>query len=142
MPEAFLYPPKPVLNFPSCSNRYLFQFNNNVPLKTNANQKDLEATLATLKTCGILAILRAKNADLAIERGIELCKMGCRAIEVTLDTVSKTKASKCMVASLMLVSHCRRIGDGCCASWWSSFPAPSAWESVRSWTTQSKTWWK
>ena len=47
----------------------------------------MDQTLATLKTCGVLAIVRAKNADVAIERGIELCAMGCRAIEVTLDTV-------------------------------------------------------
>ena len=43
-------------------------------------------TAGVLKTAGILAILRAKNADAAIARGLELCALGCKAIEVTLDT--------------------------------------------------------
>lgn len=56
-------------------------------------------TLQVLKGAGILAILRAKNADAAIKRGIELVELGCRAIEVTLDTtdwrrVIKTLADK------------------------------------------------
>eukprot|EP00051_Salpingoeca_urceolata_P033043 m.18593 g.18593 ORF g.18593 m.18593 type:complete len:709 (+) comp5752_c0_seq2:2506-4632(+) len=65
------------------------QGNENRPLTIDASQshqdKILE-TLATLKKSGILAIIRAKNADAAIARGIELCSLGCRAIEVTLDT--------------------------------------------------------
>lgn len=43
---------------------------------------DVDSTLATLKTCGVLAILRAKNADAAISRGLELVELGCKAIEV------------------------------------------------------------
>lgn len=46
-----------------------------------------EETMAKLSKAGVLGILRAKNADAAIERGIELVSLGLRAIEVTLDTV-------------------------------------------------------
>ncbi len=34
----------------------------------------------------VVAILRAKNADVAIARGVELADMGCQALEVTLDS--------------------------------------------------------
>ena len=50
-------------------------------------QAQVTSTLATLKTSGILAIIRAKNCDAAINRGLELIELGCRSIEVTLDTV-------------------------------------------------------
>lgn len=48
----------------------------------------LEETLRLCKRAGVLAIIRAKNERLAIERAVELCSYGCRAIEVTLDTVN------------------------------------------------------
>jgi hypothetical protein len=39
-----------------------------------AIKAEIAATLATLKVSGVLAILRAKNADAAIARGIELVR--------------------------------------------------------------------
>ncbi|EGD74162.1 hypothetical protein PTSG_12407 [Salpingoeca rosetta] len=55
---------------------------------TNDVETRLDATMAKLRRAGVIAILRAKNPDAAIARGLELCDMGCRAIEVTLDTVN------------------------------------------------------
>lgn len=46
----------------------------------------IESTLQRMKNCGIIAILRAKNPQVAVERGLELASMGCRALEVTMDT--------------------------------------------------------
>lgn len=47
----------------------------------------VEATVAGLKGAGVLAILRAKgDPEVAIARGVELAAMGCRAMEVTLDS--------------------------------------------------------
>merc|ERR1719272_2645494 len=57
-----------------------------------------DATLETLKQSGILAIIRAKNADAAIERGVELVEMGAKAIEVTLDTTDWRRVLKELVA--------------------------------------------
>ena len=58
------------------------------PLPSAAEaERMLSATLAGLKSCGVLAILRAKgDPQVAIARGIELAEMGCRAMEVTLDS--------------------------------------------------------
>lgn len=53
-----------------------------------------DATVRALKTCGVLAILRAKNTDAAIERGLELISLGCKAIEVTLDTADWRRVLK------------------------------------------------
>ena len=67
-------------------------------------QVQIHQTLATLKTSGILAIIRAKNCDAAINRGLELIELGCRSIEVTLDTVLKSPCRlsvgrKCLVGT-------------------------------------------
>eukprot|EP00911_Craspedida_sp_UC1_P002828 UC1_evm3s2071 len=52
------------------------------------HQARLSETLACCKRAGVLAIIRAKNEELAIERAVELCSFGCRAIEVTLDSTN------------------------------------------------------
>jgi len=49
-------------------------------------QEILLQRLHHLRQSKLIAIIRAKNPDVAIERGIELSKLGCRALEVTLDT--------------------------------------------------------
>ena len=46
----------------------------------------IESRLQHLKEAGIIAILRGKNSDRMYERGMALAEMGCRAIEVTLDS--------------------------------------------------------
>ena len=53
----------------------------------------------------VVAILRAKNADAAIARGVELAKLGCSALEVTLDSVDFERVLSTLVA---------RVGDFCC----------------------------
>ncbi len=56
-------------------------------LETSPASSRVEETLGRLKSAGVLPILRAKNADVAIARGVELAQMGCRALEITLDSV-------------------------------------------------------
>eukprot|EP00118_Oscarella_pearsei_P011816 m.82148 g.82148 ORF g.82148 m.82148 type:complete len:594 (+) comp36287_c0_seq4:68-1849(+) len=56
-----------------------------LPKFGNENEVQIEATLEHLNSAGVIAILRAKNPDVAIERGLELAKMGCKALEVTTD---------------------------------------------------------
>jgi Entner-Doudoroff aldolase len=46
----------------------------------------IEAILTHLKDAGIVAILRGQNRNRMIERGVALSEMGCKAIEVTLDS--------------------------------------------------------
>eukprot|EP00048_Salpingoeca_helianthica_P015701 m.228137 g.228137 ORF g.228137 m.228137 type:complete len:640 (-) comp17410_c0_seq1:45-1964(-) len=46
----------------------------------------LDETYQRLLAAGVVAILRAKNPDAAIARAKELISIGCRAIEVTLDS--------------------------------------------------------
>ena len=46
----------------------------------------MEAILQRLKDARVIAILRGKNPERLYHRGIELAKMGCTAIEVTLDS--------------------------------------------------------
>ena len=54
---------------------------------TNHTKKTMNATIQTMGKGKVVAILRAKNADLAIARGIELVtEMGATCIEVTTDT--------------------------------------------------------
>ena len=70
-----------------------------LPASTDHTEEILQ-TLAALKVSGVLGIIRAKNADAAIARGIELASLGCKALEVTLDTtdwrrVLKELATKC-----------------------------------------------
>ncbi|XP_065841162.1 uncharacterized protein [Oscarella lobularis] len=49
------------------------------------NEAQICSTLQHLHDAGVIAILRAKNPDVAIERGLELASMGCRALEITTD---------------------------------------------------------
>eukprot|EP00045_Choanoeca_perplexa_P017894 m.270959 g.270959 ORF g.270959 m.270959 type:complete len:632 (+) comp17669_c0_seq19:2242-4137(+) len=69
-------------------------------LSSSSASARIEQTFNTLKTAGVLAIIRAKNPDAAIARGIELCELGCRAIEVTLDTVDWRRVLKTIIASV------------------------------------------
>ena len=46
----------------------------------------LENTLIRLKDAGIIAILRGENPARLYQRGLDLAAMGCKAIEVTLDS--------------------------------------------------------
>ena len=46
----------------------------------------LDETVELLRRAKIIAILRAKNADLAITRGLEMAELGVRAVEITEDT--------------------------------------------------------
>eukprot|EP00041_Stephanoeca_diplocostata_P026028 m.693765 g.693765 ORF g.693765 m.693765 type:complete len:614 (+) comp22875_c0_seq8:154-1995(+) len=57
-------------------------------------ESEEKKTLRALKSCGVLAILRAKNTDAAVERGLELIALGCKAIEVTLDTADWRRVLK------------------------------------------------
>eukprot|EP00036_Acanthoecidae_sp_10tr_P011946 CAMPEP_0182927644 /NCGR_PEP_ID=MMETSP0105_2-20130417/13893_1 /TAXON_ID=81532 ORGANISM="Acanthoeca-like sp., Strain 10tr" /NCGR_SAMPLE_ID=MMETSP0105_2 /ASSEMBLY_ACC=CAM_ASM_000205 /LENGTH=619 /DNA_ID=CAMNT_0025065601 /DNA_START=14 /DNA_END=1873 /DNA_ORIENTATION=+ len=68
-----------------------------------------DVTLATLKTCGVLAILRAKNPDAAIARGIELVELGAKAIEVTVDSTDWRRVLKTLVEKLP-ASVCIGVG--------------------------------
>lgn len=51
-----------------------------------APSRSVTETLDQLSRCGVVAILRAQNTAAAIARGLELVTLGCRAIEVTLDS--------------------------------------------------------
>eukprot|EP00056_Hartaetosiga_gracilis_P020475 m.19585 g.19585 ORF g.19585 m.19585 type:complete len:612 (-) comp8487_c0_seq1:92-1927(-) len=66
---------------------------------TNASNV-IEKTFLDLKEAGVVAILRSKHPDAAIARGIELCEMGCKAIEVTLDTVDWRRVLQEIVKSV------------------------------------------
>jgi Entner-Doudoroff aldolase len=46
----------------------------------------IESRLGRLKEAGVIAILRGPNPERMYERGIQLAEMGCKAIEVTLDS--------------------------------------------------------
>lgn len=50
-------------------------------------QGKVEATLLALKQARVLAILRCRGSPaVAVERGLELASLGCKAMEVTLDS--------------------------------------------------------
>eukprot|EP01121_Diplochlamys_sp_Union-15-3_P005445 TRINITY_DN1577_c0_g1_i2.p1 TRINITY_DN1577_c0_g1~~TRINITY_DN1577_c0_g1_i2.p1 ORF type:complete len:538 (+),score=103.89 TRINITY_DN1577_c0_g1_i2:45-1658(+) len=55
-------------------------------LKKQSNNDLLLETLKKVKEAKVIPILRAKNPDIAIKRGIELVDLGCKILEVTLDT--------------------------------------------------------
>lgn len=46
----------------------------------------LESRLKRLRDAGIIAILRGQNPSRLYQRGLDLASMGCKAIEVTLDS--------------------------------------------------------
>jgi len=64
----------------------------------------LEETMARLSKAKVVAILRAKNAAVALARADELVAMGCKCIEVTTDSVDFEK---------LLTALVKRIGDQC-----------------------------
>ena len=70
-----------------------------------ASNAALDGALATVARGKVVAILRAKNADAAIARGVELANLGCSALEVTLDSVEFERVLSTLVA---------RVGDFCC----------------------------
>jgi Entner-Doudoroff aldolase len=77
-----------------------------LPCKEDA----MRATIAELGKSRVLAIVRAKNADAAIARGIELVNdLGATAIEVTLDTVEFPRVLSALVTA---VGHKARVGVG------------------------------
>jgi Entner-Doudoroff aldolase len=49
-------------------------------------KEKIGATLIRLKDAGIIAILRGGNPTRLYQRGLDLAAMGCKAIEVTLDS--------------------------------------------------------
>lgn len=51
----------------------------------------LETTLMRLKDAGIIAILRGENPNRLYQRGLDLANVGCKAIEVTLDSPNALK---------------------------------------------------
>jgi 2-keto-3-deoxy-6-phosphogluconate aldolase len=52
-----------------------------------ASAAKIEATLTSLGRAGVLAIMRNKGSpDVAVRRGLELAGMGCRALEITMDS--------------------------------------------------------
>lgn len=64
----------------------------------------------------LIAIIRAKNAKMAIKRGIELVEMGCKAVEVTFDTadfenVLRTLVSRCGDKALVGVGTAMSVED-------------------------------
>ena len=52
----------------------------------SSNAMTPEAALDIIAKTGVVAILRTKNAELALKRAIELADMGCGALEVTMDS--------------------------------------------------------
>lgn len=64
----------------------------------------LDEKIKGLKNAGVIAIIRGKNAEVAISRGIELAEMGCKAIEITLDSEGFEE---------VLSSLARHVGNKC-----------------------------
>ncbi len=61
--------------------------NNNNQSTTAPPTTDItEQTIKKLEEAKVIAIIRSNSADLAIERALELVDLGCRALEVTMDT--------------------------------------------------------
>jgi hypothetical protein len=65
--------------------------------------------LERLKKAKLIAIVRAKNPDVAIARGIELAEMGCGALEITMDSTDCLKILKALVKA---VGHKVLVGVG------------------------------
>ena len=64
----------------------------------------------------LIAIIRAKNARMAIQRGIELVELGCKAVEVTFDTadfenVLRTLVNRCGSRALIGVGTAMSVED-------------------------------
>eukprot|EP01114_Cavostelium_apophysatum_P004421 TRINITY_DN1464_c1_g1_i4.p1 TRINITY_DN1464_c1_g1~~TRINITY_DN1464_c1_g1_i4.p1 ORF type:complete len:542 (+),score=130.41 TRINITY_DN1464_c1_g1_i4:279-1904(+) len=77
--------------------------------ETNAENAEhqIEKAVEWIKKAKIVSILRAKNASLTVKRALELVDLGCKMLEVTLDStdvhnilkelVAKVPAEKCMI---------------------------------------------
>jgi Entner-Doudoroff aldolase len=50
------------------------------------DESGIESTMNRLRDAGVIAILRGQNPDRMHHRGLALARMGCTAIEVTLDS--------------------------------------------------------
>ena len=75
-----------------------------------SKEQAMRATIDALGKSRVLAIIRAKNADVAIARGIELVNdLGATAIEVTLDTVEFPRVLSALVTA---VGHKAQVGVG------------------------------
>jgi hypothetical protein len=48
----------------------------------------------------VVAILRTNNRDIAFARGVELVRLGCRALEVTMDSPDFTNLVKDLIAAV------------------------------------------
>ena len=55
-------------------------------LEISGENGGIESSLNRLKSAGVIAILRGHNPERMRERGLALARMGCSAIEVTLDS--------------------------------------------------------
>jgi len=67
-------------------------------------QQPIYTTIAQLKAAGTLAILRTERTEATYERGMELYRLGCRALEVTCDSKGWQEIIRRLVES---------IGDDC-----------------------------
>jgi len=67
-------------------------------------QQPIYTTIAQLKAAGTLAILRTERTEATYERGMELYRLGCRAMEVTCDSKGWQEIIRRLVES---------IGDDC-----------------------------
>src|SRR5438477_55356 len=84
------------------------------------NTVQVEETLNRLKTAKSVAILRAKDADVAIkrygnlgpqlilQRGLELVELGCQALEITMDSHDVFRLVKELVAKIPGGFNCSR----------------------------------
>ena len=69
-----------------------------------ASSPTQQSYIDMLGAAGVIGILRGKNPDEAIKRGVELVDLGCRALEVTLDTVDFAR---------VLTGLVEQVGDRC-----------------------------
>jgi Entner-Doudoroff aldolase len=71
---------------------HLFTYQS-IDLTTLTQQEDLalKETLNHLMNARVIGIIRGKNADACIQRGLELCQLGCMAVEVTTDTTDAVR---------------------------------------------------
>ena len=56
-----------------------------------SDESGIESTMNRLRDAGVIAILRGHNPGRMRERGLSLARMGCSAIEVTLDSTHALK---------------------------------------------------
>lgn len=64
------------------------------------DKEEFNKIVSLMKESSVCAIIRAKNPDQALKRGIELAAMGCRCLEVTLDTPNVHEILKALIAKV------------------------------------------